>query len=186
MNTEFSKSAQSFSKYDFWSVNFLKLCVFGMICQQTNVGTYLIWSSVWPVSVLKYYIITHSHTSSYYLLLVKDTIVLGCDQSKWNMYPTILICHYKSISYLHLHLSFNHLNFFGKETFETKKYICKRRNLIYVHYPFIFGLIFFRLVKLQCTLLCKGATQQLCETWRPERKIHSAVLTPVDSNSYEI
>ena len=102
------------------------------------------------------------------------------------MYPTILICHYKSISYLHLHLSFNHLNFFGKETFETKKYICKRRNLIYVHYPFIFGLIFFRLVKLQCTLLCKGATQQLCETWRPERKIHSAVLTPLDSNSQEI
>ena len=76
----------------FWSVNFLKLCVFGMICQQTNVGTYLIWSSVWPVSVLKYHIITHSHTSSYYLLLVKDTIVLGCDQSKWNMYPAILIC----------------------------------------------------------------------------------------------
>lgn len=72
----------SFTKCDFWSVNFLKLCVFGLICQLTNVGTYLFWSSDWPVSVLKYHIITHSHTSSYYLLLVKDTIVLGCDQSK--------------------------------------------------------------------------------------------------------
>ena len=82
LNTEFSKSAQSFTKCDFWSVNFLKWCVFGLICQLTNVGTYLFLSSAWPVSVLKYHIITHSHTSSYYLLLVKDIIVLGCDWSK--------------------------------------------------------------------------------------------------------